>query len=42
MLQCPPALQWLGSLGEEEIVAPGYVAMELVDGCRECLFTPST
>jgi predicted nucleic acid-binding protein len=34
MRKYPPALQWLGSLSEEEILVPGYVAMELVQGCR--------
>jgi len=29
----PPALEWLGSLGEEEIGIPGFVVMELMDGC---------
>ena len=32
--QYPPALQWLANLGEEEVLVPGYVAMELVQGCR--------
>lgn len=29
-----PAVAWLDSLGEEEIVPPGFVVMELVQGCR--------
>ena len=29
----PPAISWLSSLGEEEIALPGYVAMELMQGC---------
>ncbi len=29
-----PAVEWLRSLGDEEIGIPGYVAMELVDGCK--------
>jgi predicted nucleic acid-binding protein len=29
-----PAVAWLSSLGEEEIVLPGFVAMELLQGCR--------
>lgn len=29
----PPAVAWLNSLGEEEIVLPGYVVMELIQGC---------
>ena len=31
----PPAVAWLRSLGEEEIVLPGYVLMELLQGCRD-------
>jgi predicted nucleic acid-binding protein len=30
----PPAVVWLASLGAEEFVVPGFVAMELVQGCR--------
>jgi predicted nucleic acid-binding protein len=30
--QYPPAVAWLNSLGDEEIVLPGFVAMEL-QGC---------
>jgi predicted nucleic acid-binding protein len=30
----PPALAWLASLGATELALPGYVAMELVQGCR--------
>ena len=29
-----PAVVWLDSLGEEEIVLPGFVVMELIQGCR--------
>lgn len=32
--QYPPAVVWLDSLGEEEIVLPGFVVMELIQGCR--------
>ena len=32
--QYPPALAWLNSLGEEEILLPGFVIMELIQGCR--------
>ena len=28
--QYPPAIQWLTSLGDEEIALPGYVVMELI------------
>lgn len=28
----PPAIEWLTSLGNEEIALPGYVVMELVQG----------
>lgn len=30
----PPALAWLVSLDDEEIVLPGFVVMELIQGCR--------
>src|SRR5262249_54945215 len=30
----PPAASWLESLGEEEILLPGFVVMELLQGCR--------
>jgi predicted nucleic acid-binding protein len=30
----PPALEWLGNLGAEEVGIPGLVAMELLQGCR--------
>ncbi len=29
-----PAIVWLHSLGNEEINLPGFVAMELIQGCR--------
>src|SRR5687767_4368622 len=32
--QFPAALAWLASLGAETIVVPGFVAMELLQGCR--------
>jgi predicted nucleic acid-binding protein len=31
--QHPPAVAWLDSLGEEEIILPGFVVMELLQGC---------
>lgn len=31
--QYPPALAWLDSIGDEEIVLPGFVVMELFQGC---------
>ncbi|MDQ2995677.1 MAG: type II toxin-antitoxin system VapC family toxin [Chloroflexota bacterium] len=30
----PPALAWLTSLGTTPLVLPGYVVMELIQGCR--------
>ncbi len=30
----PPAVAWLDSLGEEEIILSRFVAMELIQGCR--------
>jgi len=32
--QYPPALSWLESLGGQEIILPGFVVMELIQGCR--------
>lgn len=32
--QYPPAVNWLDALGEEEITLPGFVVMELLQGCR--------
>lgn len=32
-----PAVAWLKSLGEEEIILPGFVVMELLQGCRSKL-----
>jgi predicted nucleic acid-binding protein len=29
----PPAVAWLDSLGEEEVILPGFVVMELLQGC---------
>jgi hypothetical protein len=33
--QYQPAVEWLASLGEEEIVLPGFLVMELIQGCRK-------
>lgn len=30
----PPAVQWLQSLGDEAIALPGFVVMELIQGCQ--------
>jgi predicted nucleic acid-binding protein len=30
----PPAVSWLKTLGDEEIGLPGFVVMELIQGCR--------
>lgn len=30
----PPAVTWLSSLGATDLVVPGYVVMELIQGCR--------
>lgn len=30
----PPSVAWLDSLGGEEIILPGFVVMELIQGCR--------
>jgi predicted nucleic acid-binding protein len=30
----PPALAWLESLGDEELLLPGFMVMELLQGCR--------
>jgi hypothetical protein len=30
----PPAMAWLAALGDEEIALPGFVMMELIQGCR--------
>lgn len=32
--QYPSAVAWLDSLGEEEVILPGFVVMELIQGCR--------
>lgn len=29
----PPVLAWLDTLGDEELSVPGFVAMELIQGC---------
>ncbi len=31
------AIKWIESLGNEEIILPGFVVMELVQGCRNVL-----
>lgn len=31
--QYPPAVAWLEALGDEEIILPGFVVMELLQGC---------
>ncbi len=31
--QYPPAVAWLNSLGDEELRLPGFVVMELLQGC---------
>lgn len=33
--QHPPAVAWLEALGDEEIGLPGFVVMELIQGCRD-------
>jgi hypothetical protein len=33
----PPAIAWLGSLADEEIALPGFVIMELIQGCKNKL-----
>lgn len=30
----PPAVNWLNSIGGEEIILPGFVVMELIQGCE--------
>ncbi len=30
----PPAVVWLDSLGDDEILLPGFVVMELIQGCK--------
>jgi hypothetical protein len=30
----PPAVTWLSALGAADLVLPGYVVMELIQGCR--------
>jgi len=32
--QHPPAVEWLDSLGDDEIILPGFVVMELIQGCK--------
>ena len=29
----PPAMQWLEQLGSTEVTLPGFVVMELIEGC---------
>ena len=31
--QYPTAVAWLDSLGDDEVVLPGYMVMELIQGC---------
>lgn len=31
----PPAVAWLQSAASEQVGVPGYVAMELIQGCRD-------
>lgn len=33
----PPAVSWLDALGEEEVLLPGFVVMELIQGARNQL-----
>ena len=30
----PPAIAWLDSLDDDEILLPGFVVMELIQGCK--------
>jgi predicted nucleic acid-binding protein len=30
----PPPIAWLASIKDEEVVLPGFVLMELIQGCR--------
>lgn len=32
--QYPPAVAWLGSQGDKQVILPGFVVMELLQGCR--------
>jgi tRNA(fMet)-specific endonuclease VapC len=32
--QYPPTMNWLDSLGEEEVTLPGFVVMELINGVK--------
>lgn len=32
--QLPQAVAWFAGLADQEVLLPGYVAMELVQGCR--------
>jgi predicted nucleic acid-binding protein len=34
MRQYQPAIAWLRTLDEEEIILPGFVVMELIQGCK--------
>lgn len=29
-----PAVQWVDSVGDDELIVPGFAAMELIQGCR--------
>lgn len=31
----PPAVAWLAAQGTEEVVLPGFVVLELLQGCRD-------
>jgi predicted nucleic acid-binding protein len=31
----PEALAWLGTLGRQRVTVPGFVAMEMIQGCRD-------
>jgi predicted nucleic acid-binding protein len=33
--QFPPAVAWLAAYGTEEVVLPGFVVLELLQGCRD-------
>ena len=34
MREYQPALDWLQALPDEDVLVPGFVAMELIDGCK--------
>lgn len=35
MREHEPALQWIGDMSVKDVVLPGYVAMELIQECRD-------